>query len=66
MRTVLIVKRTQQKGKLILPKVFHFLLVDLVPMVLLLALMAYGMAWVSGRLTDQRSVDIVTISVEHS
>jgi len=40
--------------------VLHFLLVDLIPMVLLLTMMAYGMVIISDKLEEPRSVEIAT------
>jgi len=65
MRAVLSVKKTRQNEASFLHKVSQFLVVDLIPMVLLLAMMAFGMAWIAERLTQPRSVEIMTISAEH-
>lgn len=66
MRTVLIVKKNGPKGKSILPKVLNFLLVDLVPIILLLVMMACGMVWVAERLQEPRGVEITTYAAEPS
>lgn len=65
MRTVLSAKSARQNGNSILSRVSHFFLVDLIPMVLLLAMMAYGMAWLAERVQEPCGVEIVTIGAEH-
>ena len=58
MHTVWVGKTTDRNLKSLLRSVVHCLLVDVIPVILLLAAMAYGMAFVSGKLVEPHSVEL--------
>ena len=60
MQTVWVGKATGRSLKSVLRSLLCLLLVDIIPVVLLLLAMAYGMAFVSHKLSEPRSVELQT------
>jgi hypothetical protein len=58
MKTIRVGKTAGRDFRSSLRNVTHYLLVDVIPVIFLLAAMAYGMAFVSHRLTEPRSVEL--------
>ena len=61
MKTVWVGKTPEKALKKNLGNFVRYLLVDAVPIIVLLAVMAYGMALLSNKLSEPRSVEIQTI-----
>ena len=62
MKTVWVGKSVEQSCRSSLRTVVQHLLIDIIPVILLLAAMAYGMAFVSHVLAEPRAVDVKVVA----